>query len=58
MMGFKIVATGFVVFITFAFLAHLSKQPPKNDTQFLFFGSLMLAGMAAIPVGLIVTVWS
>lgn len=58
MMGFKIVATGFVVFITFYFLVNLSNKPPKNNRNFLFFGILMLAGLAAIPIGLIVQVWS
>lgn len=57
MMGYKIAFTGLVVFFVFAFMAHSAKQPPKSDTLFIFFGLIMLAGMLAVPAGIIVQIW-
>lgn len=57
MMGYKIAFTGLVVFFVFAFMAHVSKQPPKSDKLFIFFGVIMLAGMFAVPAGIIVQIW-
>lgn len=56
-MGFKIAATGLVVFVFFLFVASLAKEEPRQEGPYRVAGILMLLGFIAIPVGLIVGIW-
>ena len=57
MMGLQIAITGVVIFVFCAFMAHLARTEPKQPGLFAVFGLTMLAGFAAIPIGLIIQIW-
>lgn len=57
-MGDKMALTGLVVFVFCLLMAKLSSMPPKQPVALRFFGFLMVLGFFAIPIGLIVQIWS
>jgi Na+/H+-dicarboxylate symporter len=58
MMGLNIALTGLVLFLFGLFMANIAKTPPRQQVLFSLSSSLTLIGLAAIPTGLIIDIWS
>lgn len=56
-MGMRIAMTGLVVFCFCLLMASIAKAEPKQHKTYCIFGLLMLAGMFAVPAGLILSIW-
>lgn len=57
-MGFRIAATGLVVFLFFLLLTLAAEPTPRMRRLYLFFGVIMLIGMFMMPLGLLISIWS
>lgn len=56
-MGLRIAITGIVVFAFCMIMAALARAEPKMPKTYMFFGLIMLAAMASVPIGLIIEIW-
>jgi hypothetical protein len=57
-MGDKMALTGLVVFVFCLLMVKLSSMPPKQPVARRFFGCFMVLGLFAVPIGLIIQIWS
>jgi len=57
-MGDKMALTGLVVFVFCFLMARLAAHPPKQQGAYRIFVSIMMLGLFAIPIGLIIQIWS
>ena len=56
-MGANVAWTGLVLFLFGLVVGALAWSPPRQLGIARFFGLIMLAGMFAIPIGLIIQIW-